>query len=312
MYPDNYIPERLVKHFRGELTAQEHLGFVLTSDFSLGETFGYPFYLRSCAKPLQAALIVDYDIDFNDEEIALCCASHAGEDCHVELAKKLLNKIGLNETNLKCGTHRPISKTADEKLLLSGNKETVFHNNCVGKHIMMLALCLKNGWNIENYDDIEHPVQKLIKEKIYDLCEIEEDYPISRDGCGVPVFSMPLGNMLKGYLNLFTADKYSKITKAFLDNPYIIGGEDRLDTKIMQNSKHLVAKVGAGGLCIVVNLDLADALLVKVLDCDMQAREISTLSMLKKMDWANIPYETAIRTLHGEEIGLMKFVGLGA
>lgn len=310
MYPDNYIPQRLVKHFRGELTAQEHLGFVLTCDMKFGETFGYPFYLRSCAKPLQAALIVDNNLDFTTEEIALCCASHAGEDCHVELAKKLLNKIGLKETNLKCGTHRPISKTADKKLLLSGQEATVFHNNCVGKHIMMLALCLKNGWDIENYCDIEHPVQQLIKEKIYDLCEIEEDYPISKDGCGVPVFSMPLDNMQKGYLNLFTAERYSKITQAFLEYPYIIGGEDRLDTKIMQNSKNLVAKVGAGGLCIVVNLDFADCLVIKVLDCDMQAREIATLSMLKKMDWVNIPYETTIKTLHGEEIGLMKFVAL--
>lgn len=310
MYPDSYIPQRLVKHFRGELTAQEHLGFVQTCDMKFGETFGYPFYLRSCAKPLQAALIVDYNLDFTLEEIALCCASHAGEDCHVNLAKQLLSKIGLNEKNLKCGLHRPISKTADKNLLLSGQNETVFHNNCVGKHIMMLAICLKNGWDIENYYDIEHPVQQLIKEKIYDLCEIEEDYPITKDGCGVPVFSMPLDNMQKGYLNLFTADKYSKIAKAFLEYPYIIGGEDRLDTKIMQHSKNLVAKVGAGGLCIVVNLDFADCLIVKVLDCDMQAREITTLSMLKKMNWANIPYETAIKTLHGEEIGLMKFIAL--
>ena len=121
---------------------------------------------------------------------------------------------------------------------------------------------------------------------------------------------MPLDNMQKGYLNLFTAERYSKITQAFLEYPYIIGGEDRLDTKIMQNSKNLVAKVGAGGLCIVVNLDFADCLVIKVLDCDMQAREIATLSMLKKMDWVNIPYETTIKTLHGEEIGLMKSVAL--
>ena len=310
MYPDSYIPQRLVKHFRGELTAQEHLGFVVGTDFSFGETFDYPFYLRSCAKPLQASLIIDEGLDFTSEEIAICCASHAGEDCHVELAKKLLDKVGIDESKLRCGIHAPISKTANENLIRSGQEPTVFHNNCVGKHIMMLAICKKNGWDLDTYDQLEHPVQQLIKEKIYDLCEIEEDYPVTKDGCGVPIFSMPLKNMLKGYLHLFTSTKYEKIRDAFRQNPYIIGGENRLDTKIMQNSNNLIAKVGAGGLCIVINLDHADGIVVKVLDCDMQAREIATLSMVKKLNWANIPFDTDIKTLHGEVVGLMKFVGV--
>lgn len=310
MYPDCYIPQQLIKCYRGELNSEEHLGFVMTSDLKFGETFGYPFYMRSCAKPLQAALIIDNDLDFTDEEIAICCASHAGEDCHTEVAKKLLKKIGLEEKHLKCGLHRPISKTANENLIKKGQKETVFHNNCVGKHIMMLALCLKNGWDIETYDQLENPVQQAVKEKIYDLCEVEEEYPITKDGCGVPTFSMPLDNMLKGFVNFFTAEKYKKIREAMRKYPYLIGGEDRLDTKIMQNSENLIAKVGAGGLCIVVNTDKADALLVKILDGDMKAREVTVCSMLKKMSWADIPCDTSIKTLHGENIGEIKFVCL--
>ena len=310
MYPDSYIPQRLVKHFRGELTAQEHLGFVVGTDFSFGETFDYPFYLRSCAKPLQASLIIDENLDFTSEEIAICCASHAGEDCHVELAKRLLNKVGIDESKLRCGIHAPISKTANENLIKNGQEPTVFHNNCVGKHIMMLAICKKYGWDLDTYDQLEHPVQQLIKEKIYDLCEIEEDYPTTKDGCGVPIFSMPLKNMLKGYLHLLISTKYEKIKDAFRQNPYIIGGENRLDTKIMQNSNNLIAKVGAGGLCIVINLEHADGIVVKILDCDMQAREIATLSMIKKLNWANIPFETDIKTIHGDVVGLMKFVGV--
>lgn len=310
MYPDSYIPQRLVKHFRGELTAQEHLGFVVGTDFSFGETFDYPFYLRSCAKPLQASLIIDENLDFTSEEIAICCASHAGEDCHVELAKRLLDKVGIDESKLRCGIHAPISKTANENLIKKGQEPTVFHNNCVGKHIMMLAICKKYGWDLDTYDQLEHPVQQLIKEKIYDLCEIEEDYPTTKDGCGVPIFSMPLKNMLKGYLHLLISTKYEKIRDAFRQNPYIIGGENRLDTKIMQNSNNLIAKVGAGGLCIVINLEHADGIVVKILDCDMQAREIATLSMIKKLNWANIPFETNIKTIHGDIVGLMKFVGV--
>lgn len=310
MYPDSYIPQRLVKYFRDGLVEQEHLGFVVSSNFEFGETFGYPFYLRSCAKPIQASLIIDYDLDFTEEEIAICCASHAGEKCHVELAKHLLDKIGIDKSKLKCGIHNPISKTALNEMIKNGEEPSVFQNNCVGKHIMMLAICKKNDWDLDTYDQLEHPLQQEIKNRIYDICEVEEDYPITKDGCGVPICSMPLKNMLKGYLNLFSSEKYKKISNAFRKYPYIIGGEDRLDTKIMQGSDNLVAKVGAGGLCIVVNLEEADGILVKILDCDMQAREITTLSMLKKMNWANIPFDNQVKTLHGDVLGEKKFVGI--
>ncbi|MBR2526621.1 asparaginase [bacterium] len=309
MYPDCYIPQRLVKHFRDELTVQEHLGFVVFSEREFGETYGYPFFLRSCAKPLQAALIIDNNLDFTTEEIALCCASQTGEKCHIEIAQKLLQKIGCNESDLKCGIHEPLSERVRKSLIKNDETPTVFHNNCVGKHIMMLALCKKNGWDIENYYELNHPVQQAIKEKIYDLCEItEEDYPITKDGCGVPIFSMPLKNMLKGYLNLFLSTRYQKITKAFREYAYIIGGENRLDTQIMLKSKNLVAKVGADGLIIIVNLDVADGIVIKVLDGDPKAREISALSLIKKLSWANIPFEKDIKTLNGETVGLMKFV----
>ena len=310
MYSDNYNPQRLIKCFRDGLVEQEHSGFILTSSLEIGKSFDYPFYLRSCAKPLQASLIMDYDLDFTLEEVALCCASHAGESCHVNLAKAMLKKIGLDETYLKCGLHKPISKTALEKMIKNDEQISVLQNNCVGKHIMMLAICKKNEWSLEDYDNVEHPLQKAIKNRIYELCEVQDDFPITKDGCGVPIHSMPLKNMLKGYLNLFLSEKYTKIKNAYRTYPYIIGGEDRLDTKIMQNSNNLVAKVGAGGICIVVNLDKKDGVLVKILDCDMKAREAVMLNMLKYLKWADIPFDNKIKTLHGDILGEIEFVGI--
>ena len=319
MLQNKYNPKTLIQYFRGGfingqslnyLIEQEHFGFVVGSDFSIGDSYNYPFYLRSCAKPLQASLIIDYNLDFSEEEIALCCASHAGEPCHVNLAKNLLKKIGLTENNLKCALHKPISKTEQEKLILSGKQETIFQNNCVGKHIMMLALCNLNNWDLNSYDEINHPLQQIIKEKIYDLCEIKNDkYPITKDGCGVPIHSMPLKNILKGYLNLFTSNKYQKIANAYRNYPYIIGGENRTDTKIMQNSDNLIAKVGAGGLCVVINIEQKKGFLVKILDCDMKAREITVLNILKRLKWANIDIDDDIKTLHDEIVGKIKFVG---
>ncbi|MGN0018696.1 MAG: asparaginase [Candidatus Gastranaerophilaceae bacterium] len=319
MLQNKYTPKTLIQYYRGGfingqslsyLVEQEHFGFVLGTNFKIGEPYNYPFYLRSCAKPLQASLAIDNDLDLTEEELAICCASHTGEVCHVELAKKLLNKIGISEDKLKCGFHKPISKTEKEKLILFNQKENVFQNNCVGKHIMMLALCKKNNWDIETYDEMNHPLQQKIKEKIYELCEIEDKiYPITKDGCGVPIHSMPLENILKGYLNLFTSEKYKKIAQAYRNYPYIIGGEDRTDTKIIQNSNNLIAKVGAGGLCTVINLEKKEGFIVKILDCDMKAREITVLSILKRLKWADIWFDDDIKTLHDEIIGKIKFVG---
>lgn len=308
-------PALLVEYIRDGLCEQEHYGYVVLADKThpfdfTGDDNKYPFYLRSCAKPLQASLLIDYGMDIRYdmslEEIALCCASHAGEKIHIETAKKLLNKIELDETYLKCGLHKPISKTEQEKLIRNNEKENIFQNNCIGKHIMMLGLCKMNNWDLKTYDKPEHPLQLKIKEKISELCKLTKEYPITKDGCGVPIMSMPLENMLKGYLNLFCNPKYEKITKAFLNYPYIIGGENRLDTKIIENSDNLIAKVGAGGLCIVVNIKEEQAFIVKISDCDMKAREITTLKVLKNLHWANIETDLDIKTLHGEIIGAIK------
>jgi len=312
-----YNPEILVKYDRNGLIEEEHKGFIILAnkkhafDFT-GDAKNYPFYLRSCAKPLQASLIIDYEMDkfynMTDEEIAICCASHTGETIHTDIIKNLLKKMDIEKKYLKCGYHMPLSQSKQNEMLLNNEKIDILQNNCSGKHTMMLGLCKMKCWDYNNYYDITHPLQIAIKDKIYKLCEIKTEYPITKDGCGVPIVSMPLENMLKGYLNLFCSDKYKKITNAFLKNPYIIGGEGRTDTKIIKNSNNIIAKVGAGGLCIVVNTETEEAFVVKICDCDMKARELTVLKTLKNLKWANIDFETCIKTLHGDVVGKIEIL----
>jgi len=318
----NYSPVKLLEYVRSGLVEQEHFGMLvkISADgevFKLGDDASYPFYLRSCAKPLQTSLIVDFGLDefykMTPEEIAICCASHAGEFCHTKTAQVLLEKIGLDESCLKCGLHKPISKTEQDKLILAGESETILQNNCSGKHVMMLAICKKMGWGVNDYDSLSHPLQVAIQKKIYELCEVKQDYSITKDGCGVPIYAMPLENMICGYLNLFLDEKYSKIRNAFLQKPYLIGGENRLDTAIMSVNKKLIAKVGAGGLCIVVNLEKKEGLIIKIMDCDMKARAICLIDALKQLNWLDesmlendlikAQNKKDILTLHGEKIG---------
>lgn len=296
----------LTQHIRNGLIEENHDGYVLTK--KLGYATEYPYYLRSCAKPLQACLLVDYGLDkkynLSSDEVALCCASHAGEKCHTDIAERLLNKFGLEYNMLKCGIHEPLSKTRKEEMILSREPITYYHNNCVGKHILFLALCKENGWDISSYDNMSNPLQQEVKKKINEICEIENDiYPITKDGCGVPILSMPLTNILKGYINLFCDDKYEIIKRAFLENPYIIGGENRLDTEVMQNSDGLIAKVGAGGLCVVINPAIKDGIIVKINDCNMETRRIVVFESLNKLGWSDFKCDKSIKTLHGDIVG---------
>ncbi|MBR1425452.1 asparaginase [bacterium] len=312
----NTQPQKLVIYMRSGLAEQEHYGYVVRSDKTrilekIGDDKNYPFFLRSCAKPLQASLIIDYELDkifdLSDEEIAVCCASHAGEDIHIKTVRYLLNKFGISENYLKCPPHQPISKTAQDELLKNNKKPAAIHNNCSGKHAMMLGLCKLKNWDLLTYDNMSHPLQQEIKKKIYELCTINIDYPITKDGCGVPVHSMPLANMISGYLNLFCDKKYEKIKNAFLNNPYLIGGENRTDTKIIEESnKLLVAKVGAGGLCIVINTELEEGFVVKICDSDMKARELTVIDLINNLHWAKIDVSHEIKTLQNDIIGEIK------
>lgn len=312
MINKNTEPAKLVVYNRDGLIEREHFGYILRRDKlqgveKIGDDKNYPFFIRSCAKPLQVSLIIDYELDkkfdMTDEEIAICCASHAGESAHIKILENLLKKFDISKDKLKCGVHQPISSTAQDELLKNNLQPDVLHNNCSGKHTMMLGLCKINDWDMDNYDNISHPLQQEIKNKIYKLCKVNTEYPITKDGCGVPIHAMPLDNLLKGYLNLFCEPKYARIKNAFLNCPYIIGGENRTDTKIIENTTGIVAKVGASGLCVVVNTELEEAFVVKICDADMSAREIVTIDVLNNLHWGNIEISHDIKTNHNDVIG---------
>lgn len=286
-----------VDYIRDGLIEEFHEGLYMLSS-ELCETS--PYYLRSCAKPLQATLLIDYGIDLTSEELALCCGSHAGEECHIRIARQILEKFDIDESLLKCGVHAPLARSMQDKMLLRGEKPTAIHNNCSGKHIGFLVICKKKGWDMITYDKLNHPLQIAIRDKINQMCEVEQPYPITTDGCGVPILSMPLKNMLIGYKNLLN---YTPIIQAIRNNPYFFGGENRLDTEIIEKTDNLIAKVGAGGLCIVFNIKAKEGFVVKINDCSMEARRIAVLELINSLNWANLEFDKTIKTLHGQVVG---------
>lgn len=286
-------PEILIKTKRVSLVEKEHHGLILVMDikgniiFQKGETQNQSFFTRSCIKPFQALPIIKSGtfekFNFSLKELAVCCGSHAGSFEHIKQIKNILNKIGLNESYLKCGVHDPIDKETREFLIKNNQTASEIHNNCSGKHAGMLAVCVNNGWNVQDYLDFNHPLQIKIFSILKEYCNIKEAEK-SLDGCSAPIWGFPLENLLTGYLKLFLENDI--LNQAFINNPLLIGGKKRIDSLIIEAScGKLTAKVGAEGFCVVLNLDKKQALLVKIMDADYKARSIVLIHILKKLKW---------------------------
>lgn len=287
---------KLIEYIRNGQSEQCHFGIILNMNESgiikkEGADNGYKFYHRSCMKPLQIASLIDLGIDkklnLTSEEIAVCTASHTGEQIHQKLVKSILNKINCTEEDLLCAPHEPLSYEERKRLILENKPFEKIHNNCSGKHAAMLAICKEKGFSIKNYKDISHPLTELILTRVCELCEAErKDIIISKDGCGLPVIATTLEQLGKGFLNLFLNPKYKKIKDAFLMHPYIIGGKNRLDTDIIKASEgKLIAKVGACGLCVVVNPLEKECIVVKIADSNMEARAFTVINALIQKKW---------------------------
>ena len=315
----------LIETTRNHITETQHFGFVLVVDkkeniiLKIGDDENKNFWLRSAAKPFQSSLIIKtgaYNkFKLTLQELAVCCASHTGTEEHTKTVQSVLDKIGLKKNDLQCCTHEPLDKETRNFLIKKDIKPNQLHNNCSGKHAGMLAVCVANGWDIQNYLDFEHPIQKMITKVIAELCNFEENkINIGRDGCSAPVHALPHYKMGIGFLNLFLNKNYENIKKAFQQNPFLIGGNKRLDTEIIKASAgRLISKTAAGGLCITINLELEQALVVKSLDADMTARSIATIEVLKQLNWLseeeiknnNIKnlYDLNVKNLKNQHVG---------
>ncbi|HBG48646.1 MAG TPA: hypothetical protein DDW90_03925 [Cyanobacteria bacterium UBA9971] len=313
-------PALLIETTRSQLTETQHYGFILVVDkkekilSKTGDDENKNFWFRSAAKPFQASLIIKsgaYDkFNFTLEELAVCCASHTGTEQHTKTVQSVLDKIGLTETDLQCGIHDPLDKETRDYFIKNDINSSQLQNNCSGKHAGMLAVCIANGWNIENYLELSHPLQKEITTTIANFCNFDENnINIGTDGCSAPVHALPLYKMGVGFLNLFLnkggllaeaegraklvrnavygeQPSYENIKKAFQKNPFLIGGNERLDTEIIKTScGNLISKTAAGGLCVTINLEKEQALVVKILDADMTARSIAIIEALKQLKW---------------------------
>src|ERR1043165_1164949 len=173
--------QRLLEVTRGNIVESVHYGSiaVVDSNGKLIASYGDPqevAFLRSSAKPFQALPFVERGgveyFGFTPRELAISCASHEGSDLHVQIVEGMQKKIGVEESQLQCGVHMPDDVEAFKSLIIHNRQPTPNQNNCSGKHTAMLAHARMRVLPLENYLDINHPVQQDILASFAEMCQL--------------------------------------------------------------------------------------------------------------------------------------------
>jgi L-asparaginase II len=315
------LSEVLVEVLRGNRVESIHLGSIAVVN-AAGENIyqtGDPAFeisMRSCAKPLQAIPVIlsgaAARFKFSDQELALFCGSVSGQSFHVEAVRSVLKKIGLTDDALLCGTHPPSHRTTAKELQQKGVKPGPVHNNCAGKHAAMLALCMHHGWDTTNYLPLEHPVQQLILATIVEMTGVEkENIHAAVDGCGVPVFYVPLKNLARAYARLAepflleesrlnsTQQAIKKLMSAACIHPEMVAGDERICTDIMRLAgKSVFAKTGAEGGYALALFDKGWGAALKIEDGNQRALGPAVIELLQQLGALSNSALTQLKNYH--------------
>ncbi len=263
----------LVEALRGGAVESAHRGAIAVFDAdggcaaALGD-IDRPIFPRSAVKVLQALPLVASGaaehFALDDEELALACASHNGEPPHVATAQRMLAKAGLDAAVLECGVHWPYREAVQRQMAARGESPSALHNNCSGKHSGFVCLgCLLAGEHerrdfMRGYVKAEHPVMREVSAALQAAtgCDLGKA-PTGIDGCSIPTFGIPLRQLALAFARVATgvglkpehARAALRLRQAVAAAPFMVGGTDRFDTRVMQRlGERVFCKVGAEGV----------------------------------------------------------------
>ncbi len=287
-----------------------HYGSIAVADtdgeliYSIGDP-ERPAFLRSAAKPLQAITTAESGalekFNISKKELAIMCASHAGQDIHVETVRSILGKLGLSEEVLQCA-----------------DKDAI-RDNCSGKHSGILTLCRFHDFPVDNYIEPDHPVQVMIRKVMGEICDLEEvEYGI--DGCGVPTFYIPLSKIAMGYARLANPDDLmpnrkeaaTRIVEAMQAHPEMTGEIRNGKTW----PKQIVAKSGALAVYCGGILNKNRGIAAKIDDGNSTPCAFAFTEVIRRLELADIAeldaYQqlrpSVVKNRRGEIVGNMEVV----
>jgi L-asparaginase II len=253
----------------GAVVALESDGSVA---FALGDA-GAVVFPRSSTKPIQATAMVASGLSLPPRLLALVCASHDGRAEHLSTAKEILATAGLTEDALGNTADYPLDPDAQDAAIRAGGVKTALQMNCSGKHSGMLATCVHNGWDLESYLHVDHPLQQRITEMVPQLAGEEASF-IGVDGCGAPAHALSLTGLARAFRSVALAPSSSaagQVATAIRQHPEMLGGPTRDITLLIQGVPGLMGKDGAEGVFAIALPD-GRAIALKISDGANRAR----------------------------------------
>ncbi|HEY6628766.1 MAG TPA: asparaginase [Acidimicrobiia bacterium] len=240
-----------------------------------------PFYLRSAAKPFQAAAAQDAGAQLEMLELAAASSSHDGHPVHVAIVESMLQIAGLGESDLLCPPDWPLSPDAGRRLAREGHASPrrIWHN-CSGKHAAWLRASTAQGWPSDSYLEPDHPIQRRIVELVSDLGQYRAE-PVGIDGCGAPVLRTTTRAMALLFARLSSQSELGAVFTAMHRYPALISGTGHGDASIA-TAINAAAKRGAEG-CIGVGVENRFGVAVKSWDGLQVAADVGAVAVLSAM-----------------------------
>lgn len=305
----------VVEVTRGASIESEHLVDIALVDNTgnLVEGWGEssrPTLPRSALKPIQATPLITEGLADSEsltaQQLAMACSSHNGEARHVEVVDRWLERLGFSHNVLECGAHIPSNPQAARDLALSGIQPDSRHNNCSGKHTGFVCLSKHFDLDVSGYISPDHPVMKrFVTPAIEDFCRIAlSDQVPGVDGCGVPVWSIPLSHLAGGWSQLRTRGSGRRLLQAMVDEPFLVAGTDRACTRLMEAaSGDAAVKTGAEGVFCGVDLREGFAFAVKARDGQARAAEVAAEWLLDRLGCIEFATPHTLKNWAGTTVG---------
>ena len=294
--------EPFVDVVRGDRIESVHRVAACASDihgnvrFELGD-IDTPIFLRSTAKPFIAAAAIAVGVRerfrLTPTEISVMAASHSGEPYHVAAVRSILEKIGLDESALQCGSHLPYNERAAHTLLRNNEAPSPLHNNCSGKHAGILALAQAIGAEPRTYLEQKHPAQQAILEFCARMSDDDANtWPLGVDGCGIPVYATSLRKAALAFARFASPNELDPrdaaalliVRDAMVAHPQYVAGTGEFDTALMRAADgNIACKSGAEGVHGVAAIAAGLGYASKVIDGSNRGRAPATITVLRKL-----------------------------
>ncbi|GAA5700259.1 asparaginase [Streptomyces avermitilis] len=231
------------------------------------------FYPRSALKPVQAVAMLRAGLPLDGELLSLAAASHSGEERHLAGTRRILERAGLTEDDLRNVPDLPFDPVVRESWVRQGRLPSRLAQNCSGKHAAMLYTAKLNGWSLDDCLDPAHPLQQAIAEIVEDLTG-QAIAKVTVDGCGAPLFSVSLHGLARAAARITTAPSgtpEARVADAMREHAEMASGTGRDVAALMRAVPGLLAKDGFEGVQVAALPD-GRAVAVKIADGANRAR----------------------------------------